>query len=245
MPDKKLGRKAIKTDSRTLKLARYVKALPPAPANRDWLGSVKDWGMMLNDNLGDCTCAACGHAVQIWTLNTKGEVTVPDSAVLKAYEQWCGYNPSDPSTDQGGIELDVLNDWRQNDMAGHHLSAFAAVKFDNLAEVKQAINLFGGVYIGLALPVTAQTQSSWSYVPGTKNNEAGSWGGHAVFVGKYSEAGFTCITWGEPMWMSNSFWLHYVDEAYALVSTDFLNAKGDTPTGFALPQLLADLAQIR
>ena len=246
----RLGRKAIKTDSRTLKLARYTRALPPAPPDRDWLhakgsAEVTAWGMMLNDSLGDCTCAACGHAVQVWTLNADIEETVPDSAILGAYEQWCGYNPADPSTDQGGIELDVLTDWRKDGLAGHPLTAFAAVNVADPEEVRQAINLFGGVYIGLGLPVTAQTQTSWSYVPGTSDNQPGSWGGHAVFVPKYSAAGFTCITWGQPMWMSNYFWRTYVDEAYALVSPAFMNRGGLTPSGFNMDQLLADLAAIR
>jgi hypothetical protein len=173
------------------------------------------------------------------------EYTVPDNSIKDAYEKWCGYNPADSSTDNGGVELDVLNAFKNQGLGGHKLDVFAAVNFANLEEIKQAINLFGGVYIGLNLPTSAQQQTAWSYVPGTKDNAPGSWGGHAVFVPKYSEAGFTCITWGAPMWMSNYFWTMYCDEAYALVSTDFLNLRGDTPAGFDLQQLLADLALIR
>lgn len=250
MKIRKLGRKAIKIDSRTLKLARYIKALPPAPASRNWLHvkggvDVPDWGMMLNDALGDCTIAACGHAIQVWSLNASAEQTVSNSNILSAYEDWCGYDPADPETDQGGIELDVLTDWKRAGLAGHKLTAFASVDVSNLEEVRQAIDLFGGIYIGIALPITAQDQTSWHYVPNTPDNEPWSWGGHAVFVPKYSAAGLTAITWGQSMWMSNYFWQTYVDEAYALVSVDFLNTQGDTPDGFNLSQLLADLAQIR
>lgn len=245
---RKLGRRSIKTDARTLRLSKYLTALPPAPVDRNWLRGVTEWGMMLNDNLGDCTCAACGHAIQIWTLNTGAEQTVYDAAILTAYEEWCGYNPADPGSDQGGIILDVLNDWRQHGevLQGNKLSAFASVNVANPGEVRQAINLFGGVYIGLGLPVTAQTQTSWSYVPSTPDNAAGSWGGHAVYVPKYSAAGLTCITWGEAMWMSNHFWHEYVDECYALLSEDWLNTRGaQSPSGFDLAQLQADLAAIR
>jgi hypothetical protein len=246
-----LGRKAIRTDSRTLRLARYMTALPPAPASRDWLRGQTNFGMMLNDSLGDCTIAACGHAVQVWTLNAAptaaGEQTVPNSDILAMYEQWCGYNPRDPSTDQGGIELDVLANWRKNGFGKykHKMLAFAAVNTGNLAEVHQAINLFGGVYIGLGLPVTAQDQTEWSYVPNDPNNEPGSWGGHAVFAPAYAPKTKTCITWGEPLEMTDEFWSAYVDECYALLSPQFIEANGDTPDGFNMAQLLADLAAIR
>src|ERR1700679_451448 len=111
--NKKLGRKAVLTDTRTMRLSRYFTAtLPPPPPAVDWTKGVTAWGDMLNDELGDCTIAGLGHAVQIWTVNASKEITVLDAQVLSAYENWCGYNPSDPSTDQGGIELNVLKDFK-------------------------------------------------------------------------------------------------------------------------------------
>ncbi|MGC9157388.1 MAG: hypothetical protein ACP5FH_00245 [Terracidiphilus sp.] len=243
----KLGRKAIKTDSRTLRLARYLTpALPAPPPSADWTRGITAWGMMLNDQLGDCTIAGLGHAIQVWTANTTTEQTVPDSAILTAYEQWDGYVPGDPSTDQGGIELDVLNDFRQDGLDGHKLLAFADPAVADLTEIRQAINLFGGVYIGLALPLTAQTQDVWDVVPdnGSGNTQAGSWGGHAVFVPSYDQNGFTCVTWGVLKKMTTAFWSSYCDEAHALLSPDWIGAKG-SPEGFNLQQLEADLAVIQ
>jgi hypothetical protein len=54
-------------------------------------------------------------------------LAIPDSTILDYYERWDGYNPADPGTDQGGVELDVLNDWRQQGFAGHQLEAFVAI----------------------------------------------------------------------------------------------------------------------
>ncbi len=163
---RKLGRKAIKTDSRTLELGRYLTpAVPPPPAAADWTKGIDSWGMMLNDMLGDCTIAGCGHAVQVWTANTGTMVTVPDSTIESYYEQWDGYVPGNPSTDKGGVELDVLNDWQKQGFAGNTLLAFADPRLANLVEMRQSIALFGGVYIGLSLPLTAQTQDVWDVVP--------------------------------------------------------------------------------
>jgi hypothetical protein len=242
----KLGRKAIKTDSRTLAFGDYLTpALPPPPAAADWTKGIAQWGMMLNDKLGDCTIAGVGHAVQVWTANASSEVTVPDSTVENYYEQWDGYVPGNSSTDNGGVELDVLNDWQKGDFAGHKLLAFADPKVSNLVEIRQSIALFGGVYIGLSLPLTAQTQEVWDVVPkGGAKAKKGSWGGHCVYVPKYDANGFTCITWGQPKTMTVAFWKKYCDEAHTLLSQDWLTAKG-SPDGFDQAQLQTDLGAIK
>src|SRR5487761_2483904 len=102
----KLGRKAVKRDSRRLMLAKYLPAaLPSAPASCDWSDKITQFSMMLNDSLGCCTIAGCGHAVQVWTANTGGIITVADSVIEGMYEKWDGYVPGDASTDTGGVEL--------------------------------------------------------------------------------------------------------------------------------------------
>ena len=242
----KLGRKAIKTDTRTLAFGDYLTpALPPPPPAADWTKGITSWGMMLNDTLGDCTIAGCGHAVQVWTANTSGIVTVPDPTIESYYEQWDGYVPGNPNTDNGGVELDVLNDWQKNGLASHELLAFADPFPSKLVEIQQSIALFGGVYIGLSLPLTAQKQDVWDVVPnGGDNADPGSWGGHAVFVPKYDANGFTCITWGQPKIITLAFWKKYCDEAHTLLSPDWIAAQG-APSGFDLAQLQADLKAIR
>jgi hypothetical protein len=242
----KLGRKAIKTDSRTLALADYLTpSIPPPPPTADWTKGITSWGMMLNDTLGDCTIAGAAHAVQVWTANASSVVAVPDATIETYYENWDGYVPGNPSTDNGGVELDVLNDWQKQGFAGHPLLAFADPKFTNMVQIRQSIFIFGGVYIGLALPLTAQSQAVWDVVPkGGAKAKPGSWGGHCVFVPKYDQHGFTCITWGGLKTMTLAFWKKYCDEAHTLFSADWLTAKG-SPSGFAQAELLADLKAIK
>ena len=64
----KLGKLAHRDDARTLKLTNYLTtgALPSAPATLDLSGKVANWQMFANDRLGDCTCAAAGHMVELW-----------------------------------------------------------------------------------------------------------------------------------------------------------------------------------
>lgn len=243
----RLGRKAVKTDSRTRRMTSYFsETLPAPPPTCDWTKGVKDWGMMLNDTLGDCTIAGLGHAIQVWSLNTGTEVTIQDNAVEAAYSAWDGYVQGDSSTDNGGVELDVLTNFKRDGLAGNKLIGFADPNLANLTEVKQSIALFGGVYIGVSLPATAQGQDQWQVIPddGSGNAEPGSWGGHCVFVPAYNNAGFVCITWGKLMPITYDFWRKYVDEAHTLLSPNWIAANG-SPSGFNLDQLTADIAAIR
>ena len=242
----RLGRKAIKSDSRTLALADYLMpGLPPPPEVADWTKGITSWGMMLNDKLGDCTIAGAAHALQVWSANTGNMVTVPDDTIQNYYQQWDGYVPGNPGTDNGGIELDVLNDWQKQGFAGNTLMAFADPKPANMDQIRQSIYIFGGVYIGLALPVTAQKQDVWDVVPrGGANAKPGSWGGHCVFVPKYDQNGLTCITWGGLKTMTMAFWKKYCDEAHTLLDQAWLTAKG-APNGFNQDQLQTDLHAIK
>lgn len=246
----RLGRKHVRIDPRTLRLARYVNraALPPAPVSVDWTKGITNWGMMLNDQLGDCTIAGAAHAIQVWSANLGTELTVSDADVEKAYELWDGYDPANPeATDQGGVELDVLNKWRQNTLAGHGLLGYADPDVSDLEEVRMAISLFGGVYIGLNLPLTAQDQDMWDVDTNGQDQlkrAPGSWGGHCVFVCGYDAASFTCLTWGAPKKMTVRFWVAYCDEAHALFGSDWLGANQVSPGGLDRGQLLQDLQQV-
>lgn len=242
----KLGRKAVKRDSRTLKFGKYLTAsLPAAPPARDWTRGTTDWGTMLNDQLGCCTIAGIGHGIQVWTLNTGSMFTMPDSIIERAYSAFDGYVPGDPSTDQGGVELDVLNDWKKNThgfFVQHPLLAFADPAVQNLEEIRQAINLFGGVYIGMEVP-NFMMSAEPSDVLDVVANDGGIDGGHCVFCCKYDVDTISFISWGAVYTMTNGFWNKYVDEAHALLGKNWLAAQG-SPSGFDLEQLEADLGLI-
>jgi len=242
----KLGRKAIKTDTRTLALGDYLTpSLPPPPLAADWTKGIATWGMMLNNKLGCCTIAGAAHAVQVWSANTGNMVTVPDATVESYYQQWDGYVPGNANTDSGGVELDVLNYWQKQGFANISLLAFADPEPASLVEVRQSIAIFGGIYIGVALPITAQKQDVWDVVlHGGADAKKGSWGGHCVFVPKYDQKTFTCITWGALKTMTVAFWKEYCDEAHTLLGQSWLTEKG-APGGFNQAQLEADLKAIK
>ena len=104
----KLGKLPVRTDVRTLALARYVDTakLPPPPPQLDLTAHVAAWPMYENDTIGDCTIAAAGHMIEAWTAAAHGQaVEVSDDAVLTAFD---AVKIVDPATGEAGDRKSVV-----------------------------------------------------------------------------------------------------------------------------------------
>jgi hypothetical protein len=200
--------------------------------------------MMLNDRLGDCTCAAAGHMILEWTTNA-GDPFVPrDQQIVAAYSAIAGYDPATGANDNGAVVLDVLNYWRKQGIADHKITAFVGLELKNHNDLRDATYLFENTYLGVLLPRTAQGQKVWSVPTGgpTGQGAPGSWGGHAVPVVAYDERGVTVVTWGSLLRMTWTFYDTYCDEAFAVLSEDIINqATKKAPGGFDFEALRSDL----
>jgi hypothetical protein len=201
--------------------------------------------MYKNDVIGDCTIASAAHMIELWTASTGAERSPTDEQVVAMYSAVTGYDPRNPQTDQGAVELDVLNYWRKTGLAGDRIYAFVQVDPRNQHEFKAAMWLFGGLYLGLALPVSAQAQVGrrWSVQRGP-NGQPGSWGGHAVPATDYNRAEVTVVTWGATQRCTWGFIADYCEEAYAVLSPDWVSRLTQkAPSGFDLAALQADLSK--
>jgi hypothetical protein len=241
----KLGKLPVRHDVRTLQLPRYVdeSVLPAAPPSLDETNSVEEWPLYGNDRIGDCTCAAAGHMIEAWTAAASGDaVEITERSVLAAFDR---VKVVDPATgEEGAVELDVLRYWRKTGIGRHRIGAFAAVPVHDHRLVRTGAYLFGGLYLGLALPLTAQRQDVWDWTGSLAgDSRPGSWGGHAVDVVRYDADGLTVVTWGRLQELTWAFWDRYVDECYCVLSRDFL-AGGRAPNGFRLAELKTDLALV-
>lgn len=244
-----LGKKPPKIDPRTLKLAKYLAPSVIPPAEVSWIMKVAGWPMLLNDSLGDCVPAAGWHSVEQWSHYANPPGYVPtDADALKTYEVVGGYVPGNPATDNGCVILDMLNYWRQTGIGSHKISGYVSVDLKNQDEIKAAIWLFGNLFLGIQLPVTAQSQQdAWTVADGGVYTDAGapgSWGGHCVPVMAASPMSLTCITWGQRMKMSWNFLSDYADEAYAILSPDWIGKGNVSPGNVDLETLQADLAAL-
>lgn len=210
------------------------------PAVIDWASRVAEWPMYLNNNIGDCTCAALGHALEAWTTYAKGTtLAIPDGDVLSLYERVSGYNPQTGSGDNGAVEQDVLEEVRCHGIGGHRILAYAQVDHKNLSEMKQALDIFGTVYLGFQVPQSAEEQfsqgSPWTVLPGSPLI-----GGHAVNLQKWDTNYMYPVTWGKLQPMEETFWMTYGDEAWVIVTEDWLTDSGRNPQGLNLGSLLTE-----
>ena len=209
--------------------------LPPAPIKTDYTANMPDdFGVMENDRLGDCTCAAYFHARQIWSFNAQGvEKTESDLTVLSLYEKACGYDPANPDSDQGGVEQDVLTYLLKNGAPGcQPILGFIEVDARNLDDMKRAIYETGCIYIGLNLPESALSGDVWSVQDGDAIA-----GGHAVILCGYDLDGFDLISWGRKYRCTNGFLAQYCEEAYAIADREWIRNTGSTPLGLSIMQL--------
>jgi hypothetical protein len=65
--------------------------------------------------------------------------------------------------------------------------------------------------------------------------------GHCIPAVAYDADNLTVITWGEPKTMSWEFYEAYADEAFAVLSLDFIEKSGTDLDGFDLAALETDL----
>lgn len=211
--------------------ARFVRLTPhlrtlTAPIAIDWHSKVADWGMMLNDQLGDCTCAGDGHIILQQSTYGHNPVSVTDNDVLKAYE-CSGYVPGDPSTDQGWTVQDALDYLYIFGMAGVRILAYGEINHANHNAVKQAIFEFGALSLGVTLPDSAQQQFAagqpWTVVSSAID------GGHCIVAVGYDTDYVYAVTWGQVVKIAWTWWDAYVDEAWAVITEDW-----DTVTGLPL-----------
>ena len=242
----KLGKKAPVVDKRTLRFGKYL-TLPTAPQSVTYYDKVPTWPIYYNDQYGDCTCAAAAHMIQNWTANAGTEASPPNQTVLSFYEHFVG---TPPPPDEGCNMLSVLKYWRSTGLNHHKVTAFASIDTQNQAQTQSASFLLGRIYIGVALPdFTVQGDMltvPWVVPPGgpVGNAAPNPNNGHCIPAVGYDADQLWIVTWGELKSMSWDFYHAYADEAYAVLSRDFIDKSGVAPAGLDLRTLKADLAEL-
>ena len=245
MPSFRFGKHPPKVDYRTLRFKTYLTsalAAPPPSVNvlqrvYDKLGTTNPatlFPMDGNDTLGDCTIAALAHAETVYHGLVKAPAKIMHKqAVVKLYEHLTG------GVDSGLNELDVLNYWQSNAVSGEKILAFAAIDVKNHTHIQQAIQLFGGVYLGFQVQQNCvqEFDAHQPWTPGPLTND-----GHAVFAVAYDQNGVTVLTWGNTQQGTWAWWDECVDEAYAILPPEAKNP--NFAPGFNIAQLQTDLAAV-
>jgi len=185
--------------------------------------------------------------IQGWTAFANTEVTIAQSSVIQAYSAVSGYDPETGANDNGAQMQDVCAYWKQTGVGGHKIAGYAAFGDPtDLTLMRQVLNTFGTVYLGINCPYSALDQfdagQPWSYVSGSPID-----GGHAIPLQQVVTAQigiYHVVTWGRLQRATISFMEHYVEEAWCVVSQDWIDANGTTIEGLDLTRLLSDMQYV-
>ena len=245
----RLGKRAPKPHR--LMLRDYLHGpLPTVPDVVDWtLKVTTPWGMCLNDQLGDCAVAGPAHQIKAWRANATGEqIDIADADSLAFYSLVGGYDGT-PATDNGLCLADVETRWQSDGIGGHKIAGSVGVNPHQPDHVALAHYLFGGLDVGLQMPLSVQDDMDagqpWDVHLG-RRGIPGSWGGHCVegLILCQSTGMKGVVSWGEVYQVTEAFWLECCDECHAMASLDSLAVSGLNPAGLAMPLLLADMQAV-
>ena len=250
----KSGKLPYVHDARTFHLKDYLSQEPiiKIPREYNWGEKVQPhkWSSFGNLKINNCTCAAAGHLIMSWTANLGRLQTPTTKSIVKAYTDITGFDPKTDGIGEPVEAIKALKYWRKHGVDNRKIIAYAKLSFKNREQLKQAIYLYGGCYVGLNLPKSAEKQynesKKWTVPPsGTEGiGEPGSWIGHALLITAYTKNELTAITWGKEIVMSLDFWETYVDESYAIFSSDFIRDK-HTPTKINVDVLRHDIETLQ
>jgi hypothetical protein len=250
MPDLKLGKLPARPYPKKFSLAALVDPanLPPLPVSfgHESLIGPTSWGMLANDKAGCCVLSGGAHETMLLNKEAGNVVSFSDTSVLSDYSAITGYDPTDPSTDQGTDVQDAATYRRTTGLldasgARHKIVTSLALEPGNLVHLWEGIYLFTTGGIGLQLPASAMDQFNagqpWDVVTGSPIE-----GGHYVPIVAKRDMLYV-VTWGKLQPMTPNFFTTYCDEARVYLSQeDIVNQK--SPDGFDYAQLQIDLGAL-
>lgn len=244
------GRVRYKPDGRTLKFRDVINEVDKKkriPAKYDWGRRIKpnhNWGDYGNLKLDNCTFVTAAYQIIIWKSYKAPRIYRPGvKKIIEDYSkliqgQRKGAKSIEALLNAGGKPLEarkMLNYWRKNGIDGHKIVGYAKIAFNDKArqreEVKRAIYLYGGCFIGINIPRSVEKQwqenRKWTVLkrvsPGDSRRRL--WFSHALLATGYSDDELRVVTFGKEESMSWEFYEKYVDEAYAVFDEKFLSAR--------------------
>lgn len=242
----KLGKLPAIKNSVSFRLRDYLSLskLPEAPTSVNHEKVQIVWGMLGNDQYGDCVWAGAGHETMLWNKDGGVTVNITSANALSDYSAVTGFNPNNPNSDKG-TDMSAAAKYRQktgvvDDLnTRHKVAAYLSITPGNREELKQAVYLFENAGVGIEFPGSAMTQFNagkpWSVVKGSAIE-----GGHYIPAIGYDDEYIYIVTWGKVQRMEWAFFDKYCDEAIVYLSDEMIKG-GKSIEGFNVTQLITDL----
>jgi len=240
----KFGKAPAQHDERTLKFKKYVKIdLPKPPDAYNSLDRLQEkiktndvatlFPMDANDRYGCCVIAGAAHQITNFHGLVGRKEVMSETDVVKIYLELSG------GEDNGLVMLSTLKYWRKTGMGDHKLETFTTLEEKDHDDVKRAISMFGGAYLGFNVQDAAisDLEHHRIWTPGPTDG-----GGHCVVAIAYTPMLIGVLTWGEFQWATWDWWDKMVDESYVLLPPEA--KESDFAPGFDYATLQTDLTAI-
>jgi hypothetical protein len=237
-----------------LRFSSFLRAaVPTHPVQEDYLATLPGWQMLGNDAVGDCNAVTWANLRRLVTASLTTEYYPTQAQVWQFYQtQNPGFDPAGTKDTNGpgsgqdqGMDVQTGLEYLHSSGGpdGVKAVAFAKVDHTNLDEVKAALAIFGGLWLGIQVLAANQEQfkegKPWTDVPGSPID-----GGHAILGGGYAPD-IKFITWAKEATFAGSFWTGVVQgnplvqEAWAVIWPEHLGTKS-FEEGVNQAQLAAD-----
>ena len=250
----KYGRRPPK-NAPALEFRSFLASAAPAfPPREDYLAKLSNWQMLGNDVAGDCNAVTWANMRRLVTATLTTENYPSQAQVWQFYQtQNPGFDPNGTSdTDGPGSQYDQGMDIQtgleylhtNGGPDGVKAVAFAKVDHTNLDQVKAALAIFGGLWLGVQVLAANQQEfgkgRAWTDVVGSPID-----GGHAILGGGYTFSDIKFITWAKETEFAKSFWngvvqgTPLVEEAWVVIWPEHLGTMA-FEQGIDQAQLAAD-----
>jgi hypothetical protein len=252
----KLGLHDPRPGAIPLRFATYLhhSALPTPPETFGRMDMVKNWGMLGNDEWGDCAIAGPLHQIMLNCAESGTSVSIDTDAALRNYSEITNFDenagPSGENPTDNGTSIDAMaKAWLKTGLADsdgkrHKIVAFVDLNPGDTRELWTAMYLFGSVGLGFALPDSAQDQTAnreaWDVVPG-----ANIVGGHYVPAFNKLSTEMNCgVSWGNPQPFTTRFYRTYNNQGVVALDEEMLTNMRSLE-GFDDAQLRDDIRQVQ
>lgn len=219
--------------------AYLVSPLPPPPPSVP--APTAAWGMLGNGPdpsltvgggrpLGDCTIAGVVHLRMAVAGRVGATEVFPDSnSVADTYLRLAH------GRDTGLVEADVLHTWHVAGLFADRCVGYAPLDWRDATVLRQAVAVFGGVYLGVSMPSSAEAQFA-AGEPWTLTGDRRVVGGHCVVAVGYDADWLLVVSWGVTQRVAWDWLAAFGEEGWAVVCSE--------EPAVDLDVLRADLARI-
>lgn len=242
----RLGRNPLRVDPRTIQYRTLAPTPWTPPPSYDFdteHGDIFPARMYLNDTYGDCVIVEQANHITRLEKDEQGVIlNITDAEVKAEYFAQTG------GPDVGLDPIASLNKWRNHGWAAggmlHSIHSWAEVSGQDRRQLQEACIVGRGLQVCARLPISAAYQidagKPWDLVSGP-DGEAGSWGGHCVYMKGYDQTYVRVWTWGKVQlatWRWVAAYCDFVALAIDSVNSPNVSARLDVTT---LEGILGDI----